>query len=335
MMPKIPTPDDYKPASNEHRWGDDRFVRVHSVGGEMFIPPEVSEANPELMAAIQSAFANMGANPDDFIVGSPTGSYNPDTGEQEFGFFSSIKNVFKKIGSNPIAKTALTIGAGMLPGGEVLAPLVSGGLTKAAGGGWGEAVGSAAGTYFGNKVGQSLFGADAGQIQDVTLNNIFSASPSAVPSPTGFITDGGQLLNLFGSNATRLGELGVTGLGSAVANTALNNIAGSSIGQYLGGAIGSAFDPVKEESYDYNAAPITAANLPSSGNVQLNLGGSENLPSGTAETPYVSGAPSGVRYLTGVTNRDSGQNNYSLATSLGDDFRQQRRTGWGGAIAQL
>ena len=80
MMPKIPTPDDYKPASNEHRWGDDRFVRVHSVGGEMFITPEVSEANPELMAAIQSAFANMGANPDDFIVGSPTGSYNPDTG---------------------------------------------------------------------------------------------------------------------------------------------------------------------------------------------------------------------------------------------------------------
>jgi hypothetical protein len=62
--------------------GDDTLAYTQT--GEMVIPLAVQQANPALVAAAKMTMSQMGVDPNRFVVGSPSGQYNPATGAQEF-----------------------------------------------------------------------------------------------------------------------------------------------------------------------------------------------------------------------------------------------------------
>ena len=170
-------------------------VSARLTPGEVMVHPEVQNApgNEHLMRIIRDAQARAGQDPNAAVAGmSPEmggqyAQYDPNN-PQHF-FFKSIWKAIKKIAKNPIARMALTAAAGMT-GQWWLAPLVSGTLTKAAGGSWGQAIGSAAlsaagshllkGTTQGNMtIGDKLGSTDLGS----TIASGIEHLPSALAEP--------------------------------------------------------------------------------------------------------------------------------------------------------
>ena len=144
MFQDIPTPDTYK---KTHRNGDNQYVHVET--GDVVVPPAVLEADPDLARHIAHAISSMGGDPSSRVVGSPSGNYNPQDGEQEF-FFKKLKSFFKK---NPLAGTAATLASSFIPGGgSWLTPLVSAGTTYLGGGSALQSLGAGAGTYIGGEL---------------------------------------------------------------------------------------------------------------------------------------------------------------------------------------
>jgi hypothetical protein len=86
--------------------GGDNYI-VHASEREVMVPREVAEKNPEMMARINAAIAEEGADPEAYVVGSDRNSINPQTGQREFflkklvgGIKKAVKGVvkvFKKI----------------------------------------------------------------------------------------------------------------------------------------------------------------------------------------------------------------------------------------------
>ncbi len=86
--------------------GGDNYI-VHASEREVMVPREVAEKNPEIMARINAAIAEEGADPEAYVVGSDRNSINPQTGQREFflkklvgGIKKAVKGVvkvFKKI----------------------------------------------------------------------------------------------------------------------------------------------------------------------------------------------------------------------------------------------
>ena len=100
-------------------------VLAHVAPGEMVIPEGVLAVNPEIRDQIYEQFRQMGADPEQYVVGSPSMSINPITGQPEFGWF---KKKFKQLGK--VVKKAAPI-AMLVPGvgtalGGVLGGLGSG-----------------------------------------------------------------------------------------------------------------------------------------------------------------------------------------------------------------
>lgn len=107
--------------ADKGRFGD--TVLGHLTPGEMVIPKPVLENNPHLVKAVAKAIADMGANPARYVVGSHQNSYNPHTGQGEYGlgsFFkavtSPVRAVVKEIGNavQSVAKAAVSITADAL-----------------------------------------------------------------------------------------------------------------------------------------------------------------------------------------------------------------------------
>ena len=57
----------------------------YTTDGEYVIPKPVMEKFPAMAMGIMQATADVGLDPEQFMVGSDKGVYNPDTGAQEFG----------------------------------------------------------------------------------------------------------------------------------------------------------------------------------------------------------------------------------------------------------
>jgi hypothetical protein len=64
------------------RGGDDTLAYAQT--GEVVLPVEVQDRFPELLQIVLQAIEQAGHNPSRYMVGSPEGSYNPETGAQEF-----------------------------------------------------------------------------------------------------------------------------------------------------------------------------------------------------------------------------------------------------------
>lgn len=87
---------------------------IHAAEGETVIPMEVLAANPQIKALLFNQMAEMGLDPQSYIVGDQLNSINPVTGMPEFFFksiFKGIKKAVKKVVkiAKKIAPVALPI----------------------------------------------------------------------------------------------------------------------------------------------------------------------------------------------------------------------------------
>lgn len=314
-MPNIPSAASVNLAG-WGRGGDTMMAHVNP--GEMLIPPEVQHANPELMHALARAMEGMGANPNQYIVGSPDMSINPHTGHPEF-FFKAIKKLVKKIAKSSIGKIVLPAVAGAI-GGPVAAAAVSGVTTKVSGGSWGQALGAAAGSYLGNSVGTKLFGSTtAGAISPTSFN---------VPVPTvtsGLLGSGG-----LGTWGSALGSVG-TMLPSSIAGASISNAVGSIIGSNIGAGIGATIDPPKLASEYYNDGAVDLSTTVPTGTNTLAIPDANAAVSTDTGASKGSGVSStGVSYLSPVINRNTGQSSLQPVNgAFSSNFGTQRRSSWG------
>tara|TARA_R100001015_G_scaffold10901_1_gene4492 strand:+ start:1255 stop:2499 length:1245 start_codon:yes stop_codon:yes gene_type:complete len=89
---------------NSGRGEDTRLA--HLMQGEVVVPPHILARNKSLKKALERHLAKTGTNLSDITVGS--GSINPNTGLEEFGFLSKLWKKVKKV-IDPIAQVASVI----------------------------------------------------------------------------------------------------------------------------------------------------------------------------------------------------------------------------------
>jgi hypothetical protein len=82
-------------------------MMAHVAPGEMVVPREVLQRNPQIARGLGRAFRDSGADPLRYTVSSGQNSINPITGEQEF-FWKEIWEVGKKILGSPAGQAAAT-----------------------------------------------------------------------------------------------------------------------------------------------------------------------------------------------------------------------------------
>lgn len=117
--------------------GGDSYI-VHASEREVMVPREVAEKNPQMMGMIRQAIADEGADPDAYVVGSPSNSINPYTGQREFflkKLISGIKNIFKRAATVilPVALNFMFPGLGSIASGAIgagIGTLIQGGSAK-------------------------------------------------------------------------------------------------------------------------------------------------------------------------------------------------------------
>jgi len=123
-------------------------MMAHVAPGEMVVPPEVLQRSPEVARGLGMAFADAGADPMRYTVGSGQNSINPVTGEPEFFIDKIIKFGSQLIGggggnffSNPIVQGAISnVALQALTGGKpslrdaLLGGIAGGGLGYMSGG---------------------------------------------------------------------------------------------------------------------------------------------------------------------------------------------------------
>lgn len=90
---------------NMGRYGDTRMA--HVAPGEMVVPRQVMQNNPQMAQGIASAIRSEGVDPRRYMVGTPQNSINPNTGQPEFFLPQLAAFAGKALGSNAV-KGALT-----------------------------------------------------------------------------------------------------------------------------------------------------------------------------------------------------------------------------------
>ena len=70
---------------------------AHVAPGEVVVPRQLMESNPELRQEVMNAFKEVGVDPAQFIVGGDVVMKNPVTGIQEFGLWGKLKKAVKKL----------------------------------------------------------------------------------------------------------------------------------------------------------------------------------------------------------------------------------------------
>ena len=90
---------------NMGRYGDTRMA--HVAPGEMVVPRQVMQNNPQMAQGIASAISSEGVDPRRYMVGTPQNSMNPNTGQPEFFLPQLASFAATALGSNAV-KGALT-----------------------------------------------------------------------------------------------------------------------------------------------------------------------------------------------------------------------------------
>ena len=99
------------------RFDDDQIA--HVAEGEVIVPAPILKYYPEVKEQVFSAIREEGLDPEQFIVGGEMVAINPNTGVQEFSFFSKVFKKIKKF----VKKAAPLLIAAALP---MAAPAVFG-----------------------------------------------------------------------------------------------------------------------------------------------------------------------------------------------------------------
>ena len=215
---------------------------VHAAEGETVIPIEVLNKNPRLKSMLWQQMAEMGIEPERYIVGNELNSINPVTGQPEF----FLKKIFKGVKS--VVKAALPV-IGFAIGGAIAGPVGAGvgaGLgAKVSGQSWSDAavtgvlagVGASAGGMFPETEQVSLFDAPRKVLTDFstgirnlgksgserTLGGFFGGTTPVTPEGYTFTDTFGNVTNVpvadgvaqMGSNVPPTTS-GLGGLGSDI-----------------------------------------------------------------------------------------------------------------------
>ena len=174
---------------------------VHAARGEMMVPPQILDRNPALRSGINQAFADAGADPRRYMVGSPQNSMNPSTGQPEF-FLSDLISIGSSILGSDVGKSIATnlIGdliMGRKPDlkGAAASGLLSGiGSALFDGGSLSESFGLDA---LGNLLSESgaQGGSPKGFGQSIAFNMARDGTPLPRPRPDSFLSSGGKSSN--------------------------------------------------------------------------------------------------------------------------------------------
>lgn len=68
----------------------DDIIPSKTQPGDLVIPRQVMEQNPDIANLAKIAILQSGGLPSNYIAGDPNGMYNPYTGEQNFGFWKAL-----------------------------------------------------------------------------------------------------------------------------------------------------------------------------------------------------------------------------------------------------
>jgi len=173
---------------------------VHAAEGETVVPIEVLEANPQIKTLLFNQMAEMGLDPQRYVVGDQLNSLNPVTGMPEFFFksvFRAVKKAVKKVVkiAKKIAPIALPIAASMF-GVPFLGPMFGAGTIGASmlGSGIGSLVGGASlkdslkAAAFGGltSAGTSLLTGGIGGLQSAFTGKTAFAIPEHLGGGTGY-----------------------------------------------------------------------------------------------------------------------------------------------------
>lgn len=175
----------------------DDTLMAHVAHGEMIVPAPVVKNNPVLVHYISQAIKEAGADPERYKVGNSAMSVNPMTGKPEFGFFSSIFNIFRSV--LPFLATAVT-------GNPAIGAALGAGLGATRGGGIPGALMGAAGGYFGGSGLNGAISGISGLPAGSTLGSMIGAGMSGAQS--GVSQAASNLGGMLGLGADTVGSAG-------------------------------------------------------------------------------------------------------------------------------
>ena len=284
------------------RGGDDTLSYTES--GDIIIPKKAAQANPGLAMAAMQALADMGANPNQYVAGSPEGSYNPETGAQEFAWWEDLVKFGVKgadyIGNSKFGQAALT-GVGTAAASKYL----FGQDTKTA-----LATGAGAGLGYG--VGNYLENRANVKASELPQGKDGYAEMPKNPTLNNYKTADGTLKDLGSAAMDAFGNFSGKGLKYAVS--------GAGIGQMLA--------PVQSNFSPLNIKNPTATKMPAIAqmsdftdqfdqNQRPNL--SATLPQEAPIAPIMPTVlPQGVTYQDRVRDRETGEYRYTGMTNPQD-----------------
>jgi hypothetical protein len=334
MATSIPDRDEILAHHQAMVGGDDTLAYTQS--GEMVIPKSVQRANPGLVLAAMQTIRGMGGDPRRYIVGSKQGSYNKQTGAQQFFDLFSLED-WADFGTNTVdyvsnndwaqaaATGALTAGAAKLTGSDNKQALAAG-------------AGAGLGMYAGDKLSQGFdnLSYNSNNKDAITAGTIsskgFFDTPEQINS-TGFLDSLGNLPGSVSSAGLTAATLGGT-LGYA-ATAPKPNIPDMSLELRPPSASQSQLNNVPL------AQPTEAIDQLFEANEAANI--SATLPSALPSAPTTSAGlamtmPSGVSYKKKVKDREDGSFSYTdLEANDAASFSRalknsSRRKGFGNKI---
>jgi len=283
--------------ASQGRNGD--MLMAHLTPGEIQIPPQIQ--TPQLMAAIQAAFAQAGLNPAQFVAGSPQASVNPQTGAAEFNangflqYLPALAGMAASVAAPYLAPAALatTMGSALAP---AAAGLAAGATSAATGGSATQALLSGAGAAGGSYLGGMGAGGGGGGAATVPATDAMPvAATSAGPNPYGAGAN-----PEIGAMSTAA-QTGTTQVASPMAVTPANASQapinwGQAFKAGMGASLGGAMAPNEQKS-----------NVPSSFNEKMPplntnygqiLGSNQaNKPTFKGYNPYAAASGQGYRFF--------------------------------------
>jgi len=280
------------------RGGDDTLSYTET--GDIVIPNKVAQANPGLTMAAMKTIADMGANPAQYVAGSPEGSYNPDTGAQEFGWWEELLKMGVKgadyIGNSKFGQAALT-GLGTAAASKyILGQDTKTALATGAGAGLGYGVGN----YLENRA-----NVKASELKPTDKN--YAAMPEKTTLKN-YDTADGTLKNLGSAAMDAFGNFSEKGLKYAVS--------GAGLGQMLA-PVPKQFSPLNIQNPTATILPPIKKMAAFEENERPNL--SATIPPPAPIAPLLPmPMPQGVTYQDRVRDRDTGEYRYTSASSPSD-----------------
>ena len=147
---------------NMGRNGDTRMA--HVAPGEMVVPRQVMQNNPQMAQGIASAISSEGADPRRYMVGSQQNSINPNTGQPEFFLPQLASFAATALGSNAVKGALTSLAIRKLQGKKagLREALIGGMLGEGIGGAMGK--GSSITSLFGNAANPSMASEAAGDL---------------------------------------------------------------------------------------------------------------------------------------------------------------------------